>query len=396
MNWSKADSLIEGVYLRSESVHSRRFYQFGIRKLKEYCDGQGLDITQENLYESLQGYVSWLKSKGLKPKTILDYVSGAKRFIVYLGIDIDERKFHNFVIMPRVFPIEEEPLEMEDVRRLLTVGKPNMRTRALILTLLSSGMRLSEALKLNVKDLELDVQPARARLRAEITKAKQARVAYLSEEAVSALSEVTEGASLERLVFDYGGDIWSRTKIATVTFRRVAKRAGLDERIPNHRIHKVHFHIFRKYFLTKGCDTIGEHAAHKLCGHGFYMETYYRKFEAELEAAYTKLVPKLMVFGPPEIDKDELLDSFNKRYLAIAGYSEEEITKLGNTSEMTLQELQNLGKQKSLGMSGNQKVVPMVEVEQWVEQRGWDFVTSLPDNKAIVRLPSLPQPQIQA
>jgi len=43
----------------------------------------------------------------------------------------------------------------------------------------------------------------------------------------------------------------------------------------------------------------------------------------------------------------------------------------------------------SLGLNGNhQKVVPMAEVEQWVEQRGWDFVTSLPGDKAIIRLPS--------
>ena len=41
--------------------------------------------------------------------------------------------------------IEDEPLTVDQVRRLLTVGKPNKNSRALILTLLSSGMRLAEA-----------------------------------------------------------------------------------------------------------------------------------------------------------------------------------------------------------------------------------------------------------
>jgi hypothetical protein len=43
----------------------------------------------------------------------------------------------------------------------------------------------------------------------------------------------------------------------------------------------------------------------------------------------------------------------------------------------------------NLGLNGNhQKVVHMAEVEQWVEQRGCDFVTPLPNDKTIVRLPS--------
>lgn len=397
LDWGKADRFIEGIYRKSHSTHSRHFYSFGIRKLKEFCDERHIRITQANLYEVLDEYVGWLDAKKLKPKTILDYMSSAKRFMVFCGLEIDEKKLRNRVSMPRVLKIAEEPLRIEQVKRLLTIGKPNVNMRGLILLLLSSGMRLSEALNLKVKELDLNAHPARASLRAEITKAKRARIAYMSDEARVAIEEVIHDAPPDRLMFGYSGDIWSRTKIATVNFRRVVERAGLGDKIEGHRIHKIHFHIFRKFFLTKGSDVIGEHAAHALCGHGFYMDTYYQKSEEEREADYLKLMPKLTVFGNEEFGKDEILAQFNRKYLEMAGYSEEEIndleTRLGDLSTLTtegLKELIDVRSRQSLGLNGNhQKIVPMGEVENWVEQ-GWDFVTPLPNSKAIIRLPTQP------
>ncbi len=53
-----------------------------------------------------------------------------------------------------------------------------------------------------------------------------------------------------------------------------------------------------------------------------------------------------------------------------------------------MQELIREKQMKALGLNGNhQKIVAMSELEGWVTQ-GWDFVTVLPDNKAMVRLPS--------
>jgi Phage integrase family len=262
--------------------------------------------------------------------------------------------------------------------------------RGLILFLLSSGMRLAEALHVEVKDLDLGVQPSRVRLRAEITKGKRARVAYLSDEAVEAVEVITRKAAPERLVFDYGGDIWSREKIATVNFRRVAARAGLGDMIEGHRIHKVHFHVFRKFFVTKGSDVIGEHAAHALCGHGFYMDTYYQKSEEERAADYLKLVPHLSAFSKIETSKEEILATFNRQFLSMAGYTDEEVSSLGDLAEMTptmVQELIKAKSMQSLGLNGNhQKVVPVAEVKGWIE-RGWDFVASLPEDEVVIRLP---------
>ena len=87
---------------------------------------------------------------------------------------------------------------------------------------------------------------------------------------------------------------------------RVRERAGLTEKFEGYRstFRKVHFHLFRKFFLTKGSNVIGEHAAHALIGHSFYMDTYYRKSEEERRTDYLKLMPYLTVLSshPAEIE----------------------------------------------------------------------------------------------
>jgi hypothetical protein len=203
-------------------------------------------------------------------------------------------------------------------------------------------MRLSEAMNLHVKDIDLSAEPARATLRAEITKGKRARVAYMSDEARDAVKEIVQRADPDRFVFDYSGDIWSRTKITTVTFRRVVERAGLGEKLENHRIHKIHFHLFHKYFLTKGSDVIGEHAAHAICGHGFYMDTYYKKSAEERAADYRKLVPHLTVFARVEPGQADVLSAMNRRFLQVFNFTDEEIRGLGDLSGLSPGDLQKL------------------------------------------------------
>jgi len=76
----------------------------------------------------------------------------------------------------------------------------------------------------------------------------------------------------------------------------------------------------------------------------------------------------------------------------MAGYSDEELSQLGNIGELTPQQIQDLIQKKSmqaLGLNGpsKQKIVPMDEVKNWIVQ-GWEFVTTLPTNEAIIKLPA--------
>jgi len=93
-----------------------------------------------------------------------------------------------------------------------------------------------------------------------------------------------------------------------------------------------------------------------------------------------------------EVTKESVLETFNAQFLRMAGYTDEEITQLGDLSQFSAQQIQELIQKKSmqaLGLNGDsrQKIVPVNEVKNWIVQ-GWEYVTTLPTNEAIIKLPS--------
>ena len=315
-------------------------------------------------------------------------MSAVRKFLSYVDINIEPTILKNKVVMPKVRKIEDVPLTLEQVKTLLTKGRPNSKIRSLILTLLSSGMRIGEALHIKVGDVNLSSNPLTIKIRADYTKTGVSRTAYVSNEAKDSLKEVVEGASEDRLVFDYSGGSWQRGKVATRTFRAIVDRAGLGGKIEGHRIHKIHFHSFRKFFLTRAVDILGDHAGHALCGHGFYMDTYYKKSEEERKNDYLKLMPHLTVFGKEE--KVDVRKELAKQLLLLSGHKSEEVEAM-NVSQISDDEIQQKVKQKLLGALTNnghrQKVIPASQVKESINQ-GWEYVTQLPDGDAIVKLPN--------
>ncbi|MEE8187542.1 MAG: tyrosine-type recombinase/integrase, partial [Nitrososphaerales archaeon] len=193
MDWSLADEFVEKMYRRSGSVLSQRYYSFGVKRFREYCDEKHIKPSSKNVYSVLDGFVSSLHAEKLKPKTIADYISAVRKFLGYVGLDIEDSKFRAKVIMPRVTKIEDEPLTIDNVRILLTKGRPNIKVRALILLLLSSGMRIGEALSIRVGDLNLEGNPATVKIKAEYAKTRVSRLAYVSDEAKEALRPIITG-----------------------------------------------------------------------------------------------------------------------------------------------------------------------------------------------------------
>ena len=91
----------------------------------------------------------------------------------------------------------------------------------------------------------------------------------------------------------------------------------------------------------------------------------------------------------PTIDKGEVVSTARVEALKMFGYSDEELTELGDVAEFDmdrLQELINERTKKMLGLNGGmQKVVPAEELEGWIEQ-GWDYKRDLPNGKVVIGL----------
>jgi hypothetical protein len=100
---------------------------------------------------------------------------------------------------------------------------------------------------------------------------------------------------------------------------------------------------------------------------------------------------RYLVTGGEEKSTDKVLEAFNLQFLTIAGYGKDEIEKLGDLGGLSVEEIQKLLKNKSmemLGLSGNrQKVVAVSEVKGWLSQ-GWEFISHISSDEAIIKLPS--------
>jgi len=106
--------------------------------------------------------------------------------------------------------------------------------------------------------------------------------------------------------------------------------------------------------------------------------------------AYARAAEKhLATVVQPSISKDEVVNTARVEALRLFGYDDEEIQALGEVAQLTMEKLQELIHERSkqmLGLGqGTQKVVPIGELEQWIEQ-GWDYKRDLPNGKAVVGL----------
>jgi hypothetical protein len=113
----------------------------------------------------------------------------------------------------------------------------------------------------------------------------------------------------------------------------------------------------------------------------------------QMREAFAKAAEKYLITAVSKetMSKDAVVATFNRQFLSLAGYSDAEIDQIGDLSKLAAEEIQELVKRKSreaLGLAGNnrQKVIPMPEVRTWIMQ-GWEYVSALPNDEAIVRLP---------
>jgi hypothetical protein len=115
----------------------------------------------------------------------------------------------------------------------------------------------------------------------------------------------------------------------------------------------------------------------------------------KMRESYSKAASKCLVTTKRDsTNQDTMIERFNRQFLTMAGYSEKEISQFGDLSKLSDQEVQDLIQKKSmraLGLNGygKQKVVPMTDVKNWIVE-GWEYVSTLPTDEAVIRLPSPP------
>ncbi|MGD0638681.1 MAG: site-specific integrase [Nitrososphaerales archaeon] len=109
-----------------------------------------------------------------------------------------------------------------------------------------------------------------------------------------------------------------------------------------------------------------------------------------MRQAYARASQKhLLTVVQASISKDEVVSTARVEALKMFGYTDEELSVLGDVTQLSMEKLQQLIHEKSklmLGLKqGTQKVVPTAELERWIEQ-GWDYKRDLPNDRAVIGL----------
>ena len=90
-----------------------------------------------------------------------------------------------------------------------------------------------------------------------------------------------------------------------------------------------------------------------------------------------------------EVEEEKIKETFKKQLMAVAGFSGEEVAKY-DLANMSDEELHNLIRQRLLGVMANngnrQRVIPLADVEKYLSE-GWEYVTALPNERAVIRMP---------
>jgi integrase len=215
--------------------------------------------------------------------------------------------------MPKLYREDEEPLDVNDIRKIL-LNCSNRRLKTYLLLLASGGMRALEALAIRLCDIDFSVHPTKIHIRKEFTKTRTARDIYISDEATYYLkqwidwkyrdkgkngqSKIRSNSDLVISIYNTKGVANPRTiYIKTLTeFQKLLTIVGMDERkeegIQERR--KITLHSFRRFVKTVISDQTNQDYSEWFLGHN--KSPYYTKKEPERREIYATKCMKYLTF----------------------------------------------------------------------------------------------------
>jgi integrase/recombinase XerD len=251
-------------YLELERGLSRNTlaaYRSDLRQFGEFLDRNGLELLQTE-HGELARFLSELARGGgeraaVAPTTLGRKVACLRSFYRHLRREgliehdptADLRGPHKPQRLPRV-------LSREQVARLLAqpqgAGALVLRDRAMLELMYACGLRSSEAVSLELGDVDLDEALLRTR-----GKGSKERIVPIGRQAVAAMrgylragrGELLGERSEQRLFLNRRGTALTRQGLYKIV-QGHARRAGLEEKMSPHTLR----HSFATHLLAGGCD----------------------------------------------------------------------------------------------------------------------------------------------
>lgn len=372
-----------------------------------------LTMKEQSLYDLVLDFVGEEEQKQRAGSYIEHSLKAVRSWLSHNGIRFTRRIKIRGVKQTPTLADERVPTQ-EELRRIFLAATPRDRVSCVFIAHCglrpetlgnyqgNDGLRIKDIPEMHAKDgkVEFDVVPPMVVVRPELSKGRNRYFTFLSEEGCECLKEYLE----ERM--RQGEKLAPESDIVhpKVSEKRFVRTINIGDGIRN-AIRGAGFrwrpYVLRAYFdtqllLAESKGKITHTYRQFFMGHVGDMEARYttnkgrlpKDLIEDMRGAYKRCQPFLQTTktGPGE---EELKVAFRRQLLLLTGMKGNEMQKL-NLEAMTDEEIQDILRKRlpqALMNNGNrQKVVPMAEVETFITQ-GWEFVNTLPNERAIIRLP---------
>lgn len=239
-----------------------RFYDKKLELFSDFCDTQAIDKIGQVTPDSIRRYLLWLEEKHHNPGGANAAYRALKTFLYWWELEVEPEGWKNpirKVKAPKVGVEPIEPVALETVKALLATCSPKTqigaRDRAILLTLIDTGVRAAELCAMN----QADYDPLHSEILILKGKGRKPRTAFLSPTTRRALRAYLAWRKDGYLALWVSSDgrltYWGLNEM----IRRRAKMAGVE---------KPGLHDFRRAFclalLRQGVDIV---SISRLMGH---------------------------------------------------------------------------------------------------------------------------------
>jgi integrase/recombinase XerD len=261
MKW---DDSIKGFedYLRLEkglSMNSINAYINDINKLLDFLKDNFKGTTPQKVrLNHLKSFVEWLNHKGVSPRTQARTISGIKSYFKFLLIEEKITSDPTSLLeSPRIGRKLPDVLSIEEINMLISsvdTEKPEgQRNKAILETLYSCGIRVSELVNLKMSNLFFE----QGFIKVE-GKSNKERLVPISNSAIKEINTYIDGyrktlkivpGAQDILFLNRRGQMLSRVMIFTV-IKTLALQVNLNKKISPHTFR----HSFATHLIDGGAD----------------------------------------------------------------------------------------------------------------------------------------------
>lgn len=254
---------------KSLSDNSVEAYLRDIDKLTQYFEQNSLlKKPAEIVLKDLQHFVKWIAELGMTSSSQARTISGIKAFYKYCQLEnISQKDPTALLEAPKLKRLLPDTLSVEEIEEILAqidLSKPEGgRNKAILETMYSCGLRVSEAVNLKISQLYPDVGFIRV-----IGKGNKERLVPIGSSAIKYISiyknnirtQIQPAAGNEDVLFlNKRGTLLSRVMIFLI-IKDLAAKAGIKKTISPHTFR----HSFATHLVENGADL---RAVQEMLGH---------------------------------------------------------------------------------------------------------------------------------